>query len=206
MRLSSFVRKDEGEANGTEQSMKGRLKMEKECRVALEQPGLVVFDPVLLADFISREKISEPDIFHAFVNNPALGDKAIEKGMILPLYPVEIADYRIRFCETPSARLTRRFSYGGFPLRCDSGMLVVSDIYAIIDWEAEFFRNYAVHYKDRSQTNDMAKITPGLFSVTVNGFFDDAKEEAGYELVLQRVERLPKRDRNKDIDAYDFSI
>ncbi|GAB0074602.1 hypothetical protein IBA8403_52040 [Pseudomonas syringae] len=37
---------------------------------------------------------------------------------------------------------TVKFSYAGLPLKVESGILIASDLNALLDWDPEFFTNY----------------------------------------------------------------
>lgn len=176
----------------------------------LETPGLVIFDPIVMSDFIKDNKITDADVFQNFIDHPEIGDLAISNGVALPIYPIPPDDYAIYFSKKhDDIKLEQTFSYSGFPLRCQSGILVAADIYALMDWEDDFFRNYRLNYEKHSSTNDMISTPPGTFSVTVIGGKLSNKKKGGglaYGIVLEDVLELPKRDQDKDIEAYNFNI
>ena len=57
--------------------------------------GLVLFDPVVLNDFCVKHKIEDTNLLDYFNNNPEVGNEAINKGVLLPIYTIEAWDYTI---------------------------------------------------------------------------------------------------------------
>ena len=48
----------------------------------LEFPGFVLFDPVVLQEFLLEKGIEDDDLLKYFINNPAIGDESIQRGIL----------------------------------------------------------------------------------------------------------------------------
>jgi hypothetical protein len=70
-----------------------------EVTIMTQTPGLVVFEPVVLADFIVSRHGLAPNVLESFSHNPSLGNEAIAQGCLLPIYSIPAWDYHVRLTE-----------------------------------------------------------------------------------------------------------
>ena len=57
--------------------------------------GMVLFDPLVLVNFIQSKGIKDSNLLDYFIQNLEVGNEAINEGIILPVYTIEIWDYEI---------------------------------------------------------------------------------------------------------------
>ncbi|WP_019636596.1 hypothetical protein [Paenibacillus fonticola] len=195
--------------------MTGEYAVENnKLKITLEFPGIVVFDPMTLSSFIQEKKIVNTDLISYFNQYEDVGEEAITQGVIIPIYPIPNLDYTIviknEYDSLTSVPIDWRiFKTEPFPLKITSGLVIVSDISAIMDWDEEFFVNYEGNLENRTTLNDYTKIANGNYGVSIIGYCDPKKgleADFGYILDFQRNEELPNFNFNKSIDEYDFIV
>lgn len=170
--------------------------MEKAVQIELFTPGIVLFDPMVLSSFIKFNGVTDVNIFERFIQNENLGRSAIEQGVVCPLYQISEQDYSVFIEGELGAEFelpVAKFHYSGFPLKVESGVLIVSDLNALMDWDSEFFLSYKAKHGSRLPSNDFLEVEPGLYSLTINGYTGLRKplSNCGYGLKLQAVGSLP---------------
>lgn len=115
--------------------------MKQSALLELFAPGIVLFDPVQLAGFVKGKGLADTNIFNAFLAEETLGQQAIEQGVVVPIYQITEQDYFV-FAESQSGEMAclpePAFTYSGIPLSIVSGVLVVSDLNALLDWDEVF--------------------------------------------------------------------
>lgn len=111
--------------------------MIQETRISLNLSGMVLFDPIVLDEFVNTYKIQGKDILEELINNPMVGNAAINEGILIPIYSITPWDYDVivnigrESCINPDWVVYKNpFS---FPLRIISGQLIVSDIYSLLE-------------------------------------------------------------------------
>lgn len=168
--------------------------MKPSASIDLYSPGIVVFDPAVLDRFLIDHAVTDADVFSRFLENETLGREAVAQGVVCPIYQVPENEYAIFIVDAEhQIDAVPEFSHAGIPLRIESGMLVVSDLSALLDWDRDFFTNYRQHYAERLASNDYLDAPNGLYSVTVNGYVGLQVPYANlaYGLVLDKVLALP---------------
>jgi hypothetical protein len=174
----------------------------------LNGSGIVIFDPANLEAFCNQHDITSDDIFDFFMSHPEVGDLAIKTGVVIPVYTIPALNYRIMIRQDEASAVNKqdmKFSYGGFPLQVTSGKIVVADIYAIMEWDAAYYKSVSTDKID-FPTQAAAVIAPGKYDIQINGFSNTAKNEKGYEFVFRSVDTFPAIDTEKDIDAYNYDL
>ncbi|MCQ3028234.1 hypothetical protein NLO74_19775 [Pseudomonas tremae] len=185
--------------------------MKNHATIDLYAPGIVLFDPEVLNNFLTEKKITETNIFEFFLQHETLGRLAIEEGVICPIYQIPEDEYSVFLNDTsdPKKLLHEiKFSYSGFPLEITSGILIVSDLNALFDWDFEFFINYKLNYEQRLPSNDYIDVLSGLYSMTIKGCTELKPPYAnlGYGLELMPVSKLPMVDTSTSVDDHEFSL
>ena len=71
----------------------------------LEFPGFVLFDPVVLQEFVLEKGIEDDDLLKYFINNPTIGEESIQRGILLPIYNIEPFDYEILINTTTKSEI-----------------------------------------------------------------------------------------------------
>jgi hypothetical protein len=180
-----------------------------EFLLELNGPGMVLFDAVSVENYRLRNAIASDDILGAFLENSVVGDRAIREGVMLPVYNIPPLHYTVRL-QKEKSRLSedhRKFSYSPFPLAIVSGKLIVADIYALMEWEADYYKGLKPGVRE-FPTQGAYLIEPGSYAVEVNGFCErrDGAEDKGYEFVLTKMDRLPEIDIQRDIGSYNFDL
>ena len=172
-----------------------------EFKIMLESAGFILFDPFNLDQFCIDNNIVENNIMKTFIENETIGDMAIKKGKILPIYTIKEDDYKIIVSNDIKIKENQKFVYKNFPLEIINRKLVVADIFAIQNWEPDFYKNL----KNNFPTQFIIDICNGNYSVDIIGFYKD-NNNYGYNFVLNEVGKLPEIDISKDVDAYNFNI
>ena len=181
--------------------------------VSLNLTGLVLFDPVVLNDFCVKHKIEDTNLLDYFNNNPEVGNEAINKGVLLPIYTIEAWDYTIFINTEEKSKVNPEWKLfqieTSFPLNIKSGNCIVSDIYAILEWNADYYLNFPPK-EERNGVDDIFKLSGGNYSVNILGFrnknnSDIENRECGYELLFNKVENLPIIE-NVNIDDFNFKV
>ena len=186
--------------------------MLKQLDLMLDGQGIVVFDPYLLAEFVQQQQLVDSNVFQHFLDNPKVGDEAISRGLILPIYTIPAIDYQIILNDSTTSAVEadwKRFTTPAFPLTIRSAKVVVADIYSIMDWDAEFYLDMPLDGPE--STRVATEWESGDYSVTINGFSERNYEgrgpkNIGYEFLLQKVSTLPRISKDIDIETFDFVL
>jgi len=185
--------------------------MKKSACVKLYCPGMVLFDPVQLVALMAKRGTTDTNIFDVFVNDEVFGRQAIEQGVVCPIYPISEHHY-IVFVEDSAESLgclpEPVFVHSGLPKMVSSGVLVVSDLNALLDWDARFFLNYKAEHCSRLPNNDYVDVKPGLYSLSVKGYAGLRGHETafGYGLEFTSVQSLPKISDDASMSNFDFEL
>lgn len=179
--------------------------------VELYSPGIIIFDPEVLACFLKNEKIHESNIFDFFLEKENLGRAAIEQGILFPIYQIPEAEYSIFLSEDLTLFHTSNgpaFRYDQLPLQVTSGIVIVSDLNALFDWDADFFNNYLNNYENKLANNDYLNVPNGLYSMSISGYtgLKPPLAPLGYALEFKPVISLPKIFSESSIDDWNFSL
>ena len=168
----------------------------------LQMPGLVVFDPIVMKEFITANNVSTPNILENFINDPGLGNQAIHSGCLISIYSIAQGDYRVILNESDNSTLPvgwELFETPAFVLEVRSNRVIVSDIWAMLNWDEETYVHFGQYpvderYADAEfSSSDAAELSNGLYEVKIKGFrnsenLDLEKQEYGYELLLTRTD------------------
>ncbi|AVB22795.1 MULTISPECIES: hypothetical protein [Pseudomonas syringae group] len=185
--------------------------MKNHATIELYTPGIIIFDPEVLNGFLKEKKVKETNIFEFFLQHETLGRLAIEEGILCPIYEIPEDEYSVFLNDaSDSKKLLReiKFSHYGFPLKITSGVLVVSDLNALLDWDSDFFINYKANYEQRLPSNDYIEVLSGLYNMTIKGYVGLKPPYAnlGYGLELIPVSKLPVIDNSISVDDHEFSL
>lgn len=187
--------------------------MIQETRISLNLSGMVLFDPIVLDEFANTYKIQGKDILEELINNPMVGNAAINEGILIPIYSITPWDYDVivnigrESCINPDWVVYKNpFS---FPLRIISGQLIVSDIYSLLEWNKEYYINFPPK-NERVGVDDDFNIPSGIYSVDIIGFSDSSNldlenRKCGYEFILNSVEKLPSI-KDVNINQFNFNV
>lgn len=188
----------------------------KKFELNLEFPGIVIFDPVVLSNFLEDKKITDRNILNHFIANETIGKEAINLGVIYPIYTIPELDYTIYASDNNKNNIPEEwkiFSIKQFGLKVESKTLIFSDIYAIMDWtmaDRDFFLNYRKNYSNKSDSNDYYEIPNGNFIVQITGFRNKKNNiydtEKGYQINFHQILELPQVLNKIDIDNIDYDI
>lgn len=182
-------------------------------KISLNLTGLVLFDPVVLNDFVLAHKIEDSNLLDFFNQNPEIGNEAINKGIMLPVYTIEAWDYHIiintdqRSIIKPEWELFKTDI--AFPLNIRSGNCIVSDIYAILEWNPDYYLNFPSK-DERVGVDDNFDISAGNYAVKILGFRDKnnpdiENRECGYEFIFTEVNKMPII-KDINIDSFNFKV
>jgi hypothetical protein len=83
-----------------------------EVNIMTQTPGLVIFDPVGLADFLARHQVSGPNVLERLIQDPGLGNEALSTGYLLPIYSIPAWDHRVRVTHAAQPCVPRVVSTG----------------------------------------------------------------------------------------------
>lgn len=174
-----------------------------EVKIMTQTPGLVVFDPVVLNEFLTSHQVPGPNVLESFSHDPELGNVAISTGCLLPVYSIPAWDYHVRVTEGDKPTVPAEwvlFENPAFVLQVSSGRVLVSDIWAILNWEADTYLTYGSQPTDAryAAANEFTSTEPvsvpnGRYQVTLIGFCDAQNSDietrpCGYEFLLARDE------------------
>ncbi|MEE4143145.1 hypothetical protein [Pseudomonas viridiflava] len=185
--------------------------MKTEARVELYSPGIVVFDPEVLRSFLSGRGVNCSNVFEEFLEKEELGRAAIEQGVVCPIYQIPEDEYSVFVSDQDfEARnlVSRRFSYSGFPLCVTSEILIVSDLYALLDWDPIFFCDYKKNYEKKLLNNDYIEISKGRYSLTISGYvgLEFPYGPLGYGIDFRLVDILPRVSETASVDEKNFVL
>ncbi|CAI8925612.1 MULTISPECIES: hypothetical protein [Pseudomonas] len=186
--------------------------MKNIAKIEIFEPGMVVFDPVALNDFIINNGITSSNLLDCFLNSEKLGLRAVEEGVVFPLYQIPEMEYSIFLKgvgqKSSFSDSVNKFCYSGIPLKVVSGLVVVADLNALMDWDSEFFLGYRDACVDGLGNNDYLDVENGLYDLSISGFkgLNDPFVSLGYELEFTSVGQLPKLSNDASTDDWDFSI
>lgn len=184
----------------------------KQFILDLEFQGIVIFDPLVLVNFLKEEKITDADIFQYLIDNPLIGKKVMEEGIIYPIYSIPPYEYDIHMSNANYenqniSNYIKVFEYKKFGLKVESGFLIISDIFAIMDWDnPNFFLNYKELYDQKNDTNDFFELKNGKYLVEINGLKKKSKNEYGYNIIFHETNEIPSLDDSIDIDMINYDI
>ena len=193
----------------------------------LEFPGFVLFDPVVLQEFVLEKGIEDDDLLKYFINNPTIGEESIQRGILLPIYNIEPFDYEILINTTTKSEIPTEWvvfkNEVSLPLQVKSGRLAVEDIFMIMSWDYE--SNYSDFATEKSlnpqpsvegrelngDTGDRFDIPAGNYGVKILGFLDVNEPDifeskCGYELFFEKMDTLPIIPENIDVDKLDYKV
>lgn len=185
--------------------------MKTAATISLYEPGIVLFDPIQLSDYLKLFKLDIKDVFDFFINNEEAGKKAVTMGIVFPIYEIPEREYSI-FIEHPANPITQGAiqvcHYSNLPIEITSGILIAADLNALIDWDEIFFTNYLENYKNKLDNNDYLQIKPGRYRMDISGYTNLPKplSSYGYELKLTSTDTLPKNSNYKDVSDFNFSM
>lgn len=186
--------------------------MLKKFEIVLDGPGIILFDPYLLAEFVQQYQLGDTNLFQQFKQNTQVGDEAVRQGVILPIYTIPAIEYQIVISDSSESSVEAdwvRFTTSPFPLTIGNGKLVVSDIYGIMDWDAEFYKIMAVDVSECPQV--ATELESGKYSVVIKGFSERnyvgrGPKNIGYKFLLQKVEELPVLQESMNNESFDFVL
>jgi hypothetical protein len=172
--------------------------MLKQFELVLEGPGIVFFDPYLLADFIQQNQVAAPPLIPSLLDEPALRQQVAQAGLLLPIYAIPPLDYQIVLNTSGSSGVRAdwvRFTTPPCWLTVGpQGRVVAADVYSLTEWDATFYQELGC---DGSPAPQVAtEMMPGYYQVIIRGFAEReyagrGPKNIGYELCLDRVEALP---------------
>ncbi|POA16745.1 hypothetical protein C1886_25590 [Pseudomonas sp. FW300-N1A1] len=186
--------------------------MKNTAKIEIFEPGIVVFDPVVLNDFVISNAIESHDLFDYFLNNEEVGRRAVENGVIFPLYQIPEMEYSIFLKgagqESSFNGAGEVFCYSGIPIKVVSGLVVIADLNALMDWDSAFFMNYRNVCAESLGNNDYLDVVSGCYALSIRGFkgLNYPFVSLGYELEFESVESLPALSNVATTDDWDFSI
>jgi hypothetical protein len=175
-----------------------------EVNIMTQTPGLVIFDPVELAAFLARHQVLGPNVLERFIQDPDLGNEAISTGCLLPIYSIPAWDYRVRVTHAAQPSVPAAwvlFATPAFVLQVTSNRVLVSDMWALLNWDAATYLTYGHQPLDAAYAaaNAFTVTAPvfvphGRYQVTLVGFCDQQQADVetrpcGYELLLTRNEQ-----------------
>jgi len=182
-------------------------------KITLETPGMVLFDPAILAAFIEEQQITATDLLQYFNDYPQVGDAAIRQGCLLPIYTIPTWDYELVFNDTGSLatppRLIDAVLEVVLPLKISSGTLIVTDLFGIMEFDLDYYLNFPPP-EERLGLDAEIRLQAGNYAVRIAKFIDrqdtDLEHRAcGYEFLLQPVAGLPAM-AGIDIDDIAYAI
>lgn len=200
---------DKNKFNCSNKRIKFILNMFYKTKISLSLQGMVLFDPLILANFVHSEGIKSTNLLDFFIQNPKVGNKAINEGVLLPIYTIEIWDYEIIVNLEEESKIDPKWKLFKtpypFPLRVESEKIIISDIYAIMNWKPDYYLNFPSK-DERIGVDDSFIIPKGNYSVDILGFRNNLNpEECGYEFFFKKVSLLPFIE-NLNIDNINFKV
>jgi hypothetical protein len=186
--------------------------MKSIAKIEIFEPGIVIFDPVALNDFVESNGIESSDLFDYFLNNEEIGLSAVQNGVIFPLYQIPEMEYSIFLkgegLSSSFNGAEKVFCYSGIPLTVVSGLVVVADLNALMDWDSAFFIDYRNTSAESLGNNDYLDVLSGSYTLSISGFkgLSGPFVSLGYELEFKPVESLPLLSSDATTDDWDFCI
>jgi hypothetical protein len=186
--------------------------MKNIAKIEIFEPGIVIFDPVALNDFVISNGVTSNNLLDYFLNGEEVGVSAVAEGVIFPLYQIQEMEYSIFLKgagqESSLSESVKKFCYSGVSLKVVSGLIVVSDLNALMDWDSEFFLNYREACVEGLGNNDYLDVESGLYDLSISGLkgLNAPFVSLGYELEFKSVGQLPKLSDDASTDDWDFSI
>ena len=200
---------DKNKSNCSNKRIKFILNMFYKTKISLNLQGMVLFDPLVLANFVHSEGIKSTNLLDFFIQNTKVGNKAINEGILLPIYTIEIWDYEIIVNLEEESKIDPKWKLFitpySFPFRVESENVIISDIYAIMNWKPDYYLNFPSK-DERIGVDDSFIIPKGNYSVDILGFRNNLNpEECGYEFFFKKVSLLPFIE-NLNIDNINFKV
>ncbi|WP_349974184.1 hypothetical protein [Pseudomonas sp. WHRI 8519] len=185
--------------------------MKTKANIQLFSPGIVLFDPLVLSNFLKHNGVTDSNVFEQFIQDENLGRAAVENGVICPMYQISEQDYSVFIENENDAKYelpVPKFSYSDFPINIKSGIMIASDLNALLDWDDDFFLSYRKRYESRLSSNDFLEIESGLYNLTINGYVGLRSPFAncGYGLIFQAVDCLPAVSKDRSVDDLDYEL
>lgn len=178
--------------------------MDVKFSLNLEFPGFALFDPFNLDAFVKQNNIQETNLLDYFVQNPSIGDLAIQQGVVIPIYSIQEEDYTMFVGFEYQEDNGDLFRFQSYPLQTIGQKLVIADIYSLISWESDFYKSLVCDVFEVPSQYALG-IKNGNWSVDVVGFFE-SNNKFGYKIILNEVDRLLPFAVDGDIDDFDFDV
>jgi len=168
----------------------------KEFTLMLESGGFVVFSPQILQNFIEEKSINNQNLLEHFVNHPKDGDEVITSGITIPVYPIPVQDYLIIVTnELESEDILPNdwilFKHE-FPIKIEDNEVIISDIYAILNWNINDWVGGTKKYSDFGMANNFS-LKNRNYLMQVIGFCqskNDPQSKFGYILKFEETENF----------------
>lgn len=192
----------------------------KELKIMTQTPGLVVFDPQVLKEFVSANNVRVPNILENLIDDPGLGNQAISGGNLITIYSIPSWDYRVIVTEANESTLPvgwALFEAPPFVLLVNSGKIIVSDIWAIMNWDEETYLKFGEYPVDERyaaanefKVSALVEVPNGRYRVRIIGFCDKTNGDienrhCGYELLLVKDDNATFGVIG-NIDTIDFDV
>lgn len=188
----------------------------KEFTLSLDFPGLCLFDPLVLTDFLKSNKIETTQVFDYFLHNPEIGKRVIVEGIILPIYSIPELDYKITCTIEDKLFFPKEWEVleiDKFGLNVRSKTIILSDIFNIMDWdEPDFFLDYKNNLSSKTESTNYFELENGFYKIKTIGFREiDVNKSpldliVGYEFIFKKVEKLNINIDNIDIDNINYNV
>lgn len=185
--------------------------MKTTATISLYEPGIVLFDPKQLADYLKSFKLDIKDAFDFFIDNEDIGKKAVTTGIVFPLYEIPEREYSIFISDPNQPSIQSAIQvchYPNLPIEITSGILIAADLNALIHWDEHFFTNYIENYKNKLDNNDYLQVKPGRYQMSISGYTNLPKplSNYGYELKFIQSDNLPEINNYRDVSDFNFSM
>ncbi|GAB0062818.1 hypothetical protein IBA8401_38480 [Pseudomonas syringae] len=186
--------------------------MKNQANIETFTAGAVIFDPAVLCRFAAAYCPEVGDLFAFFIEESEVGRLAVQAGVVLPMYEIPEAHYLFRLSEKsddlPIELPGAVIQHNGIPLRIESGVLVVADLYALMDWDPAFFLNFKDQRALGLGNADYLEVSSGLYSMGFTGLVEANGDctRLVYELSLDSVETLPVLHESACFGEWDFAI
>ena len=69
--------------------------MKSIAKIEIFEPGIVIFDPVVLNDFVLSNGVDTGNLFELFLSEETIGLSVVGKGVIFPIYQIPEMEYSI---------------------------------------------------------------------------------------------------------------